>query len=80
MLANCGLLFLAMEQERGKMEQEVALLLIVVISAIGRVWQQREPGTKVVLSRAVRCCCGGFAATGILHRLPAAMVSAHSWF
>lgn len=62
------------------MEQEVALLLIVVISAIGGVWQQREPGTEVVLSRAVRCCCGAFAAPGTLHRSPAAMVSAHSWF
>lgn len=37
------------------------LLLIVVILVIGRVWQEREPGTKVVLSRAgargcVRVC------------------------
>lgn len=40
------------------MGREVALLLIVVILAIGGVRQEREPGTKVVLSGAlcVRAC------------------------
>lgn len=39
------------------MGQEVGLLLIVVILAIGGVWQEREPGTKVALSRARACVC-----------------------
>lgn len=37
------------------MGREVGLLLIVVILVIGEVWQEREPGTKVVLSRAGAC-------------------------
>lgn len=41
----------------GKVGQEVGLLLIVVILATGEVWQEREPGTKVVLSRAGACTC-----------------------
>lgn len=39
------------------MGREVGLLLIVVILAIGEVWQEREPGTKVGLSRAGACLC-----------------------
>lgn len=55
-----GLLFLGRELEWGegewgKVGQEVGLLLIVVILAIEEVWQEREPGAKVVLSRAGAC-------------------------
>lgn len=45
------------EGDWGRVGQEVGLLLIVVILAIGEVWQEREPGTKVVLSRAGACMC-----------------------